>query len=470
MTTNYTPEVQQMFIEFMLSDATSYARVQNIFNAENFDRSLRGSARFLKEYGDKYKSLPSFDVINASESKGFKVIPEISESYIDWFLTEFEQFTKRQELERAILQASDLLDKGEYGPVEKLIKDAVQISLTRDLGLDYFEDPKARLKSIKENNGDMLTGWPDLDSKLYGGWSRGTLSIVCAISGGGKSLFLQNWALNLVTNGLHGVYITLELSAEMCSMRIDAMLTGKSTRELFKDLDDTELKIKMYGKKSGTLRFKEMPAQSNSNDIKAYLRELEISTGKKPDFICIDYLDLMMPASVKIDPSNLFIKDKYVSEELRNLAKETKAVVLTASQFNRGSSDEVEFDHSNIAGGISKINTADNVFGVFTSRAMRERGQYQLQLLKTRSSAGVGQKVELDFNVESLRITQRTDQSPPGGVSPNSLMSQIKAKSKVTEVIDQDTGEITQVSAIASNVKTNDQATYLQNMLAKLKK
>ena len=44
--------------------------------------------------------------------------------------------------------------------------------------------------------------------------------------------------------------------------------------------------------------------------------------------------------------------------------------------------EEIEFDHSHISGGISKINTADNVFGIFTSRAMRERGRYQIQCMK----------------------------------------------------------------------------------------
>jgi hypothetical protein len=78
---------------------------------------------------------------------------------------------------------------------------------------------------------------------------------------------------------------------------------------------------------------------------------------------------------------------------------------VTASQLNRGSVDEVEFDHSHIAGGISKINTADNVIGIFTSRAMRERGRAQIQFMKTRSSSGVGSKLDLDFNIETLRIT-----------------------------------------------------------------
>ena len=40
---------------------------------------------------------------------------------------------------------------------------------------------------------------------------------------------------------------------------------------------------------------------------------------------------------------------------------------------------------------------------------MRERGRYQVQFMKTRSSAGVGQKVDLAFDVSGLRITDLED-------------------------------------------------------------
>ena len=125
--------------------------------------------------------------------------------------------------------------------------------------------------------------------------------------------------------------------------------------------------------------------------------------------MCIDYLDLLMPVSAKVSPNDLFVKDKYVSEELRNLARELNILFVTASQLNRSAVEEVEFDHSHISGGISKINTADNVFGIFTSRAMRERGRYQIQAMKTRSSSGVGMKVDLEFDIESLRIRDLGD-------------------------------------------------------------
>jgi replicative DNA helicase len=122
--------------------------------------------------------------------------------------------------------------------------------------------------------------------------------------------------------------------------------------------------------------------------------------------------------SIKVSPSDLFVKDKYVSEELRNLAMETQAIVVTASQLNRAAVEEIEFDHSHISGGLSKIQTADNVIGIFTSRAMKERGRYQIQFMKTRSSSGVGQKVDLEFDVDSLRIKDLDEELDSASTKP----------------------------------------------------
>lgn len=435
MTKDYNIEVQKIFLQMMITNAELFTRVMNIINAENFDRRLRPAAEFIIEHTKKYNVMPDPIQIKATTDLSLERIDEMDEAYFNWFLEEFEAFTKRQELERAILKSADLLEKGEYGPVEKLIKDAVQISLQKDMGTDYFADPRARLMALKSNNGQNSTGWPTLDQKLYGGFNRGELQIFAGGSGSGKSLVMQNLAVNWVQAGLHGVYVTLELSEGLCSMRLDSMMTDTSTREIFKDLDNVEMKVKMIAKKAGQLRVKYMPAQSNVNDIRAYVKELQVQTGMRVDFMCVDYLDLIMPVTAKVSPSDLFVKDKYVSEELRNLAKEMNVIFVTASQLNRSAVDEIEFDHSHIAGGISKINTADNVFGIFTSRSIRESGRYQIQLMKTRSSSGVGQKIELKYNGDTLRITDdgesyQKDAQP----NPSQLMSQIKSTSQIGSV------------------------------------
>jgi hypothetical protein len=238
--------------------------------------------------------------------------------------------------------------------------------------------------------------------------------------------------LNWVQQGLSGVYITLELSEELTSIRTDAMLTNMSTKDIRKDIDTAELKVKLVAKKSGNYQVKGLPAQSNINDIRAYLKEYQIQTGKRVDFVMIDYLDLLMPVSAKVSPNDLFVKDKYVSEELRNLAKELQMLMVTASQLNRSAVEEVEFDHSHISGGISKINTADNVFGILTSRSMKERGKYQIQCMKSRSSTGVGQKIDLEYNIDTMRITDAGgDENDNGFRKPSSVMESIKARASV---------------------------------------
>jgi len=216
-----------------------------------------------------------------------------------------------------------------------------------------------------------------------------------------------------------------------------------------------------------------LPAQSNINDIRAFLKEYQIQTSKKIDFIMIDYLDLLMPVSAKVSPNDLFVKDKYVSEELRNLSKELGILMVTASQLNRSAVDEIEFSHAHISGGISKINTADNVFGILTSRRMKEAGKYQIQCLKSRSSTGVDQKIDLEYNIETMRITDPGEDAQSGQSgyrTSNQILDQIKTSSTVGST------SPPMVAArpkpgfdIESKVQANVDSAKLKQMLASLK-
>jgi len=400
----YTFDVQKLYLEMLMADAESFARAQNIFEPANFDRKLQPIAKFVKDYVDEYKVMPDVEQINAVHDTKLKTAKDLDPAHFNWLLDEFETFSRHKSMERAILESADLLEKGDYNPVEDKIKAAVSISLTKDLGTNYFENPKKRLEDLKSANGQVSTGWINVDKKLFGGFNKGELNIFAGGSGAGKSIFLQNLAVNWATAGLNTCYLSFELSESLVAMRLDAMMSGIATRRIFPEIDNVEMKVKMIEKKSGALQIKYLPSGSNVNDIKAYLKELELKNKKKFDCILIDYLDLMMPKSKRISPADLFIKDKYVSEELRNFATESQMIMVTASQLNRASVEEIEFDHSHISGGLSKIQTADNVIGIFTSRAMKERGRYQIQFMKTRSSSGVGQKVDLEFDLDTLRI------------------------------------------------------------------
>ena len=464
--TDYGYDIQKVYLEMFMTDAQSFVRCQGVFDPQTFDRRLQEPAKFIKDYVEEHNALPTFDILNAATDSNLKDPGQLQENHYDWLLQDFETFSKHKALEAAILKSADLLENGQYGACEDLVKNAVQIGLTKDLGTDYWKDPRSRLEGIKDKNGQVSTGWPGLDKKLFGGFNRGELNIFAGGSGSGKSLFLANMGVNWAMAGMNVLYLTFELSEALVSMRIDSMVTDIPSRDIFKSIDDVEMKVKMIGKKSGAIQVKYMPTGKNANDLRAYIKEYEIKTGRKLDVVLVDYLDLMHPNAVKISAENLFVKDKYVSEELRNLAMELNCLFVTASQLNRSSVEEIEFDHSHISGGISKINTADNLIGIFTSRAMRERGRYQIQLMKTRSSSGVGQKIDLEFDVDSLRIRDlgEDEEYQEFEKRKSTVFDQIKRGNSAPAVEKEDPSEGDTVGKIKAEASTVE----LRNFLNKL--
>ena len=466
----YGYDVQKVYLEMMLSDAQSFVRCQTIFDHTLFDRKLQDAAEFINKYVTEHNTLPTEEMVNATCKTELKIPAGLREEHYDWLLSEFETFTRHKGLERAILESANLLEEGNYGPVEDKIKNAVQVGLQKDLGIDYFRDPKGRLMGLKDNNGQVSTGWASLDRKLFGGFNRGELNIFAGGSGAGKSLFLANLGVNWALAGMNVVYLTFELSEALVAMRVDSMTTDIPTKEIFKDLDTVEMKVKLVGKKSGAFQIKYMPSGKNTNDIRSFVKEYEIKTGKRIDVLLIDYLDLMMPMSRKVSPSDLFVKDKFVSEELRNLAMETQTVFVTASQLNRASVEEIEFDHSHIAGGLSKIQTADNVIGIFTSRAMKERGRYQIQLMKTRSSSGVGSKIDLEFDIDSLRIRDLADDEEYQEFSKrkSTVFDQIKRTSTPGEIKQDETPTDPTEGKTVGKIRAETDSTKLREFLGNL--
>ena len=193
---DYNTEVQKLYLEMMLADAETFVRCQGIFDHTLFDRKLQDAAEFINAYVKEYSVLPDYDMVNTHCRTDLKKPEEIKDGHYDWLMDEFESFTRHKALERAIINSADLLEKSDYGQVESMIKEAVQIGLAKDLGTDYFADPRARLQGLRDKNGQISTGWPALDNRLFGGMNRGELNIFAGGSGAGKSLFLANLGVN----------------------------------------------------------------------------------------------------------------------------------------------------------------------------------------------------------------------------------------------------------------------------------
>lgn len=410
----YSYEVQVLYLQWFLSEPDIFSLCRNILKDSYFEPSLRQSVRFILEYADEHYTVPLPEQVRAKTGLRLdKLSEEVKSNHSKWVLKDIEGFCRQQALESAVLDGVDLIQNNRGGELEQRIKDAMMISLISDLGTNYFADPFTRLEQLRDKAGYVSTGWKSIDDVLFGGFTRQALNVFTAGSGIGKSLLLQNLAINWAQMGLNVVYFSLELSENLISLRLDAMNTGKTTKEVMKDIIESAEFIKMKGKNSGQLIIKKFPESGTTvNDFKAFLKELEIKTGIKVDGIIVDYLDLMTPVSVKVNPSDLFVKDKYSSEELRAMSFETNTLMASASQLNRGGTQTQEFDHSHIGGGISKIYTSDNVMAIYAPGHMKEKGIMEIQFLKTRSSSGEGKKVSLSYNPETMRIEDMLDFEP----------------------------------------------------------
>lgn len=398
---------QALLVGHLLSDQTLFATCHGMVRPSYFEPSLKKVIAFAQDFFEKYKQIPTQEILKAETGFKFTEGMQIgaSKSEQKYVADQLEVFCKQKAIEEAIFAAPQMLYEGDYGLIESTLKEAISVGLNRNLGTDYFANPELRLRQLIDSTNFIPTGWRDVDEILGGGVGRQELLLFGANSGVGKSIAMLNLSINLLAQGLNGVYFTLELAEGVVSKRADSMLTGIGQVDVFKNISRIANELEASKDLMGKFYIKRFPESStNANTIRAYLKEFEQVNGFTPDFIVIDYLDLMTTNS-KISAENLFVKDKYVAEEARALGHDFNCLVISASQLGRAALEAEHVHQGHIQGGISKVNTADNFIAIIQSDQMRATGEYVFEFAKTRNSNGVGKKVILRWDPISLRIT-----------------------------------------------------------------
>ena len=403
---------QQLLLEYLVSSADTFAVCKSIVKSDYFNPEYRKAVDFIHKYYDNYNALPTPDQVSAETSVALK-LHEVTRDQVSYCSDEVEQFCKRKAIEHAVLASPALIDKGDYGQVEQLVKDAISVSLNRDMGLSYFADPLGRLEELTKEAQRTPTMWKSVDDLMNGGLARTELLLLSANSGGGKSITLANLAENFLFQNLNVLYISLELSEEMIAQRFDTMFTGVPTvnwKAKYKDIASTLTNI---GKEVGKLTIKRMHVGTNANAIRAYLKEFELTNGYLPDLLIVDYLDIMGP-NQHVSADNISEKDKQASEQLRDILFDYNMFGATASQQNRSAIDAQELNHSHIAGGLTKVNTVDWYISIILTPTMKAAGEIGFTFLKSRSSDAVGKTIYLQWDNNSLRI-----KNPKSGTEPD---------------------------------------------------
>jgi len=405
-------EKQRIVLSALCNNRDLMSLCSSILKASYFDPSLKKTVKFILEYFEKYKDVPKLQVVRAETGAVLEDIGHVSKTEMKFVADEIESFCRNRAMTEAILMGPELLQKGDFGKILSVLKDATTVGLQKDLGINYFEDPETRLKRSLIDEPKISTGIPELDDAIGGGIGRQELLLFAANSGGGKSMTMLNVGKNLLAQGYNGIYVSLEMAESLVSKRLDSMITRIAQENLLKEMSKAAAVIENNANKMGKFRIKRMPEnRTNINTIRSYLQQLEQSTGFVPDFIIVDYIDIM-GTTMNVSYENLFVKDKYVTEEVRSLGFDFNCMMISASQLNRTAIEADKLNHAHIQGGLSKIQTSDYVVAIKQDDLMRSTGEIILEILKSRNSRGVGKRMLLEWDPVSLTINSTASNKP----------------------------------------------------------
>lgn len=428
---------QKVLIENLLSDLDLFTVCSSIIKAEYFDPEFRQSVSFILDYYDKYSSLPTVDTIYGETELELIQRDPVPMDQFQYTTDSIATFCRERAVLREILNAQKLIEEQDYGTLVEKMTAAVQISLFSDLGTDVLSDVAERIEKRKEEHKYYSTGWPELDNQLGGGMRKTELLLLSAGSGGGKSIGMSNMALSFVDQGLDVLYISLELNEDMISDRFETMITKWDKKTKLSRIDETASIVEQYKHKNGaTIIVKQMEGEkTNANDIRAYIKEYYLRFKKYPDALILDYLDVFETNQHR-QYSNVHEKDKISSTQLRAIGNNVvhPMLMVTASQQNRSSVGETEMNHSHIAGGLSKISISDIYISIVMTDSMRAQGLATFALLKTRSSAGVGNTVHMIWDPVALTFTCSDQQVQAIPIEKPQL--QFNADNKISELDD----------------------------------
>ncbi len=326
--------------------------------------------------------------------------------------TEIGSFIQeRHILNKLVAAYSELTTNKNKDACLTILKEAFNTQVDESLGLDYFPDLEARgIRMAQLEDPFIPTGMESMDALIGAGYRKKALYVFAGPANSGKSLILNDAAVNLVTRGFNVLYVCLELSEDYVAQRTDAKFGEISMNQLnLNPVDGINKALAKYkaqqesGKKIGTLWYKEWaPNAAKYTDIVSLMKNVESKKNMKFDFVIIDYLRLLNCAG-KVYGDSMYSKLTIICEEVRRLAMEENVCVLSASQTNRESYGSSAPGMENLSDSIGIAQTADCIITIGRDASLDKEDMVLLSVAKSRfSKRGTQFIVKADYDFMRL--------------------------------------------------------------------
>lgn len=255
----------------------------------------------------------------------------------------------------------------------------------KDVMLQYLSNEKKEKHKLEDSE--------DMNNALGGGFNQGSLSVVVARSGFGKTNYLIDTAYNLAKQGLKIVFASCELTAEKIAERFLARETGIAYNKIAGHFSNGDQKI---GDAIGYL------AENFDIDFifDQGIENIKLQAGALPEekgtnILIIDHLHEITTSQ----NLNTFQEFNFIIERLEELWKKTGMTIIAAAQFNKNKDRGVDNGGrgvDDIMGSSVLRNKASNILYLYESDGQEEhnKGEFKkkttenmqctLRLLKAR--------------------------------------------------------------------------------------
>ena len=287
-----------------------------------------------------------------------------------------------------------------------------------DLGSD-FDDPEHHVQDSSKFK--VKCGFETIDHMLGGGWDISTLNVIMAQTNGGKSLWMQNFAVKSANMGHNVLYITLEMSERKVMKRLGAMrlkLPINDYDNLSKDvemikgrianLSKTDGGADLFEKKVGKIITKFWAAGTATiNDFDNYIQKLKEKKDIKIDMIIVDYITLVATTKGAL-ADNLYTKGKSLAEGLRAVGAKWKCPVITGVQVAKDAWNSADITLESVPESKAIAETADTFFAIIRTEEMKRQNLFRFKLLKQRD--GDFSRAQIRINLNPTFLTLEDDQ------------------------------------------------------------
>lgn len=408
-----------LLLKQLVSSDEFFSKTFHLLKAKYFKNIINKNIfNLIKKYYDEYHITPKLieiaaQVKNVSNAelrkeiaKQIKEINNVSASdNIKFMCDETVNFIKDCLYFEALLLGSEGLQKKNDDlklKAQALMDERSKITIDEDLGIE-FDDVDEMIRYFSERNIGILTQHKELNKRLGTGFLPGTLSVICASQGVGKSLLMCDLISGMIQKNKNVLLISLEMSEYEMMKRIYANIFDIDVNQ-FSDLSKTQGELeslernyitkdkilnayenyKLQGS-NGKLFIKDYPTGNfSASMLNGLVKKYKEQYGIKFDAVFLDYLGIAKSDKVS-QSAGLYSYLKAIGEEFRAQAKELNLAIISASQLNRSSVNKTsEVDNSAIADSIATIMTVDFCIFILQNEQMKQESQVVMKVTKNR--------------------------------------------------------------------------------------